>query len=88
MEAAVSNGNELAACHAVVGTCSGLHVTVVQGHHVLPVVCVQMRGSCLTLGEPFLDLRESIRIFFVRLVQDKATIHEVRTACALHDDWQ
>jgi hypothetical protein len=43
---------------------------------------LQMRAGNLELGDPFTDLRETIKIFFVRAVKENVLIHQVRPTMA------
>lgn len=63
--------------------CHLLYVTTL----VTKLLCaLQMRAGNLELGDPFRDLRESIKIFFVCAVKEDTHIHQVRGEAA--GSWQ
>jgi hypothetical protein len=42
------------------------------------MILLQMRAGNLELGDPFRDLRESIKIIFVRAFKEDILMHQVR----------
>lgn len=43
-----------------------------------------MRDGNLELGDPFRDLRETIKIIFVRAIKDNLLIHQVSNGSSCH----
>jgi hypothetical protein len=53
------------------------NATCVKTIDTYKVLLLQMRAGNLELGDPFRDLRETIKIVFVRAVKENIFIHQV-----------